>query len=217
MSALELLPPPGEQAGRSERRRHAMLAEILQVSLDVMDEEGVAALSLAEVARRVGVKPPSLYKHVTSKEAVYDALFAAGTRALQATVEEAVADLDPGLQSLAAGFETSVRWCVEHPVLAQLMYWRPVPGFEPSAQAFAPSIEMNARVQEVLATAVARGELSPPAASAAGVALLTCLISGVLTQQLANEPGVPFGQGRFTRHTREAFTLFVDHYHPGEP
>lgn len=215
MSALDLLPPTGEELARPERRRRAMLAEILQVSLDVMSEEGVAGLSLAEVARRIGVKPPSLYKHVASKEWVYDALFAAGTRALRAAVEAAVEGLDPGLQTLAVGFETTVRWCIEHPVLTQLMYWRTVPGFEPSPTSFAPSVDMNERVQGVLAVAVDRGELRPEAAGDAGMALLTCLISGVITQQLANEPEAPFAQGRFTRHTKEAFALFVNHYHPG--
>lgn len=215
MSALDLLPPTGEELGRLERRRRAMLAEILQVSLDVMSEEGVAGLSLAEVARRIGVKPPSLYKHVASKEAVYDALFAAGTRALQATVEAAVEGLDPGLQMLGVGFETTVRWCIAHPVLTQVMYWRTVPGFEPSHTSFAPSVEMNERVQGILAVAVDRGELRSEAAGDAGMALLTCLISGVITQQLANEPEASFAQGRFTRHTKEAFALFVNHYHPG--
>jgi AcrR family transcriptional regulator len=209
---LELLPPVQPEADRQQRRRRAMLTEILTVSLEVMREEGVAGLSLAEVARRIGVKPPSLYKHVDSKLAVYDLLFAAGARAHWATVEAAVEGLEPGLATLRVGFEASVRWCVEHPTLTQLMYWRPVPGYEPSPEAFAPSLEVDERSRQVLVDAVDSGELRPEAASPAGLALFTCLISGLITQQLANEPGAPFDEGRFTRHTREAFALFVDHY-----
>ena len=41
----------------------------------VMTEEGVNGLSLAEVARRLGVQPPSLYKYFPSLMAVYDAPF----------------------------------------------------------------------------------------------------------------------------------------------
>jgi AcrR family transcriptional regulator len=182
------------------------------VSLDVMAEEGVAGLSLAEVARRIGVKPPSLYKHVDSKQAVYDALFAAGTRQHWAVVEAAVEGLDSALEALAVGFETTVRWCIEHPVLAQLMYWRTVPGFEPSPGSFAPSIAMMERTRELLVAAVDSGDLHPRAATDGGMALFTCLASGVLTQQLANEPDAAFEDGRFTRHTREAFALFTDHY-----
>lgn len=179
-----------------------MLAEILQVSLELMAEDGVAGLSLAEVARRIGVKPPSLYKHVDSKQAVYDALFAAGTRQHWAAVEAVVEGLEPGLEQLTAGFEASVRWCIEHPVLTQLLYWRTVPGFEPSPASFAPSIETMERSRVVLQAAVDRGQLKPRAATDAGMALFTCLISGVITQQLANEPDASFDDGRFTRHTR---------------
>jgi hypothetical protein len=68
------------------------------------------------------------------------------------------------------------------------------------------------RIQDVVDAVVARGELHPDAASEAGVALLTCLPSGVLTQQLANEPDAPFEAGRFTRHTGEAFALFAARY-----
>ena len=215
MTDLDLLPPAGHELDRRQRQRRATLTEILQVSIDVMAEAGVAGLSLAEVARRMGLKPPSLYKHVASKHAVYDALYEAGTRSSRAVVEASVDGLEPGLEMLRVGFEATVQWCVEHPVLTQLMYWRTVPDFEPSPAAFATSLQMSERVQEVLAAAVNRGELHPGADGEAGRALFTCLLSGVITQQLANEPGATFARGRFTRHTREAFALFVDHYAPG--
>lgn len=212
MSDVEVLPAAESGLDRRERRRRATLSEILEVSLEVMREEGVGGLSLAEVARRMGVKPPSLYKHVDSKHAVYDALFAAGVRAHWAAIEAAVEGLEHNLATLAVGFEASVRWCVEHPTLTQLLYWRPVPGFEPSPQSFAIAQEMNERGREILTAVVDTGELRPEAASPKGLALFTCLISGVVTQQLANEPDVPFEEGRFTRHTRDAFALFVDHF-----
>lgn len=212
LSELDLLPAADAGLNRSERRRRGMLEEILEVSLDVMREEGVAGLSLAEVARRIGVKPPSLYKHVDSKDAVYDALFAAATRAHWNAVEAAVEGRELDLAAAAAGFEASVRWCVEHPTLTQLMFWRPVPGFEPSPESYAISQQSLDRALEVMTAVVERGELRPEAASEAGLALFTCLVSGVITQQLANEPGATFEQGRFTRHTREAFALFVDHF-----
>jgi AcrR family transcriptional regulator len=212
MTQPHLLPDAEPDLDRRERRRRATLIEILEVSLEVMGEDGVGGLSLAEVARRIGVSAPSLYKHVDSKHAVYDALFAAGMRAHQAAVEAAVAGRVPSLDMLESGFEAGVRWCVENPTLTQLLFWRPVPGFEPSPESFAVSQDVTVRMTDVLAALVDNGELRPEAQSAAGPALFTCLISGVVTQQLANEPGATFEAGRFTRHTREAFALFVDHF-----
>ncbi|HEX3979859.1 MAG TPA: helix-turn-helix domain-containing protein, partial [Acidimicrobiales bacterium] len=66
---------PGD---RRARRRRETITEILDIALAVMAEEGVNGLSLAEVARRLGVRPPSLYKYFASIMAVYDALFLRG-------------------------------------------------------------------------------------------------------------------------------------------
>lgn len=52
--------------------------------MDVMGEHGVAGLSLGEVSRRVGIRPPSLYVYFPSKHAVYDELFARGWGLLNA-------------------------------------------------------------------------------------------------------------------------------------
>ncbi|HUH06617.1 MAG TPA: TetR/AcrR family transcriptional regulator [Egibacteraceae bacterium] len=212
MTRLELVGPDAPGDDRIQRRRRATLAEILEVSLQVMSEEGVGGLSLSEVARRMGIKQPSLYKHVDSKMAVYDLLFAAGARAHDAAIDEAVAGRELDVETLATGFEAGVRWCIDNPTLTQLLYWRPVPGFEPSPLAFAPSLASMERLREVLGQCVDRGELRAEAASEGGVAMFTCLFSGVITQQLANQPGVPFEQGRFTRHTGEAFACFLARY-----
>jgi AcrR family transcriptional regulator len=212
VSPIELVPPPASVGDRRQRRQRATLTEILSVSLEVMQEAGVGGLSLSEVARRMGMRPPSLYKHIDSKDAVYDALFAAAARAHSAAIEDAIAGRALDIATLEVGFEAGIRWAVQHPTLTQLLLWRPVPGFEPSPEAFASSVAAMARVREVVAAVVARGELHQDAASEAGIALLTCLASGVITQQLANEPDAPFEVGRFTRHTGEAFALFTARY-----
>ena len=63
---------------RRARRRQETIDEILTIAQEVMAEEGVNGLSLAEVARRLGVQPPSIYKYFPSLMAVYDELFRAG-------------------------------------------------------------------------------------------------------------------------------------------
>ena len=68
--------PP--RTDRRARRRQETIEEILDIARDVMTEEGVNGLSLAEVARRLGVQPPSLYKYFPSLMAIYDAIFRRG-------------------------------------------------------------------------------------------------------------------------------------------
>jgi hypothetical protein len=82
--------------------------------------------------------------------------------------------------------------------VAELMFWRPVPSFEPSPEAFVPSIQMVALQRAALADAVSAGQLGPGANSEEAVFLVSTMIVGVLTQAFANEPGVQWGAGRFT-------------------
>src|SRR5436190_9983221 len=107
-----------------------------------MTEEGVNGLSLSEVARRLGVKPPSIYKYFDSLMSIYDALFERGQRDNLDAMRAAMQDAEPGLDALVAGLEASCRWCLGHPATAQLLFWRPVPSFQPTAEAMAPSVEM---------------------------------------------------------------------------
>jgi AcrR family transcriptional regulator len=205
---------PARPAGldRRRRRREETVNEILGTAVQVMTEEGVAGLSLSEVARRMGIQPPSLYKYFPSKVALYDALFLRGAQETLDAFSAAAAEAEPGWNALVAGTEAVIRLGLDHQVVAELLNWRPVPGFEPSPQAFAPSVEFVHKIAQQLEIAAARGELDPAAASEEGLALLSVLIAGVFSQQLANEPHATFQQGRYTRLTSRVLELFRSAY-----
>ncbi len=59
-----------------------------------------------------------------------------------------------------------------------------------------------------------RGELHPGAASEEGAALLSVLVAGVMSQQLANQPRASWDQGRCTRLTPRVLELFRCAYPP---
>src|SRR5258708_5986768 len=122
MATTEVTAPgPGDRRGR---RRQETIAEILAIAEDVMTEEGVNRLSLSEVARRLGVKPPSIYKYFESLMAIYNAIFERGQRTHLEIMRTAMAGAEPGLDALAAGLEASGRWLLAHPATAQLLFWR---------------------------------------------------------------------------------------------
>src|SRR5580693_4657039 len=148
---------------RRARRRQETIAEILDIARAVMTEEGVNGLSLAEVARRLGVQPPSLYKYFPSLMAVYDALFLRGQREHLAVMRRAMAEADPGLDALIAGLEASGRWLLANRAVAQLLFWRPVPNFEPTPESLAPSQAMIDLQRHALTDAVEAGQLGPDA------------------------------------------------------
>lgn len=204
--------PPGQSVARRDRRRQETIEEALRHAIAIMSETGVGGLTVTEVARRMGMRGPSLYKYFPSLHALYDALFARGVAENAAAVNQALDGVPPGVEVIRVGTRATVRWCVENPTLSQLLYWRVVPGFEPSPETFAASREEAGGLRAMFAQAVQRGEVRPEADSDEAVRLLTVLISGIATQQMANQPGVSYDDGEFTALTDEALDLFFTHY-----
>jgi AcrR family transcriptional regulator len=188
---------PNGPTDRRARRRQETLEEILDISTELMTEHGVNGLTLSEVARRLGVRQPSIYRYFPSISSVYDALFRRAASENLTVLRTAMAGGEPGLGALTVGLEASGQWVLAHQALAQLLFWRPVPNFEPSPEALAPSEEIAKLQQQAIADAVAAGELGSDALVDAGM-MVSILIKGVLTQAMANEPHLPWDQGRFT-------------------
>lgn len=203
-----------EPASRVERRRAAVIAEALDHAIDIMTELGVGGLSISEVARRMGMRGPSLYKYFPSLHALYDALFAHGIVEEQKSLTSEWAALPRGVPRIRAAAVAIVRWSIGNPTLAQLLHWRPVPGFAPSRETFELSVRDMEQAREEFAEAVRLGQLTPEAATEDALRLYTVLMSGVISQQLANEPGVPYEDGAFSRLTETAIDLFLSAYRP---
>jgi AcrR family transcriptional regulator len=193
-------------------RRQQTIEDALDAAVAIMAEAGVGGLSMSEIARRLGMRQPSLYKYFPSLHAVYDALFARGVERCGAAVQAAVAAQPRGLASIRAAGRALVRWAVENPALAQLMYWRPVPRFAPTAETFASSVRLMDQLRAALAAAVRAGVLHPDAAGDEAPRLYTIVLAGVISQQMANEPGAGYDAGMFTSLTDAALDMFFARY-----
>src|ERR671926_1423259 len=91
---------------RRHQRRRETIEQVLDTAVAVMADQGVAGLTLGEVARRMGIRPPSLYVYFDSKHALYDALFERGWRLLLEHLRAVVATTDG--RDLAADLLTLV-------------------------------------------------------------------------------------------------------------
>jgi AcrR family transcriptional regulator len=204
---------------RRQRRRLETIEEVLDHAVEIMATEGVAGLSLGEIARRMGIRTPSLYVYFPSKNALYDALFERGAREVGRVVEteseQLLADLDPSRplrDVLLDAASTFVRWAVEHPAYTQLLFWRPVPGFEPSSTAFAPAVAMVETSKQRFEQLQTRGLLRPDASIDDVQRDWVVLLTGVVTRQLANEPRAGFDKGKFTTALSALIDMFANHY-----
>ena len=200
---------------RRHLRRQQTIDEIIEVAVRLMAVSGVAGLSLGQVARQVGVRTPSLYGYFPSKNALYDAVFARGARSVLDAVGAASADAgqaDSAYDALLIAGRAMARWCMANQVYAQLLFWRPVPDFTPSPDAYQPAVELVDRTRTLFTDMRDRGLLRSDADLDAAVRDWIVVVSGVLSQQLANAPDEDAETGRFVSALPSLTRMFTREY-----
>ncbi|MDP9379696.1 MAG: TetR/AcrR family transcriptional regulator [Chloroflexota bacterium] len=202
---------------RRQRNREEMQGAILEAARQVMREQGVAALSLREVARRVKIQAPSLYAYYPSKTALYDALFLEGIRTYVSFRNSITAGHTSFWDIVHTWVETYMRFAQEHPELYQLCFERPVPGFVPSEASMEASRRLLAGSEEILAQALANGEIRLDLPNDQARDLIIAMMHGLTSQHMANEPNLPVGSGRYGRLVPAAVALFRAAWEPGQP
>ncbi len=204
------------QAARVSARRNATIDQALDHAQAIVAEQGAGAVTVSEIARRLGMRAPSLYKYFPSLHSIYDALVARGNAQVTAYIQAATKDARPGLQRTLASSRAMVRWSMREPGLAPLLYWRPIPGFVPSPESLEPSQQMWQQWRQDLTIAVHDGDLASSADTDEAMRMLTVLLSGICSQQMANQPGASYDDGVFSSLTEPALEMFVAHHQPGE-
>ena len=144
-----------------------------------MAREGVAALSVREVARSVGLRQQSLTYYFPTKQDLLDALFADGFADLQRTFDQLAPADDPvdGVVDVAVAF---VDHCVANPAGYHLMFQGTIPGFEPSEESHRVALGVLGVLVERLAAA--------GITSVADLAVIRSIMSGLAAEQIANDP-----------------------------
>ena len=185
-----------------------MVDAILDTARAVMREQGVAALNLQEVARRLGMRAPSLYEYFPAKLAIYDALYRLGVQLYLDRLEHLEGEHASFLARVRAIFETYMTFALDHPDLYQLVFERPVPGFVPSEEGMQDSRQLLAFGNRLFEAAIAAGEIDPGLPMAQARDLVVAVAHGLASRHLANEPRLPVGSGRFGSLIPAAVALF---------
>ena len=167
--------PPVE----SIARRKLVEREILDAAWLLMAREGVAAVSVREVARSVGLRQQSLTHYFPTKQALLDALFADGFADLRRTLEQLPPTDDP-VDRVVAVAVAVVDYCVANPARYHLMLQRTLPSFAPSEASFRVALGCLT----VLVDSLTAAGITDPA----DVALIRGMISGLAAEQIANDP-----------------------------
>src|SRR6185437_4699678 len=137
---------------------------------------------------QVGVRTKSVFGYFQTMDALYDAVFGRDARSVLDEVDVASADAgqaDSAYDALLIAGRAMARWCMANQVYAQLLFWRPVPDFTPSPDAYQPAVELVDRTRTLFTDMRDRGLLRSDADLDAAVRDWIVVVSGVLSQQLA--------------------------------
>jgi AcrR family transcriptional regulator len=167
---------------RIAERREATRIEILDAAWKLAQEKGLAEFTLRDLAERVGMRAPSLYSHFESKNAIYDAMFG---QAWGDYERIALAELSELPDSPRAAVRRVARvffdYMVANPARHQLMNQRIIPGFEPSANSYAPAVRVFTLGQQIFRKLGLSDQ--------SDFDIFTAISAGLINQQLANDPG----------------------------
>ncbi|MCE5291681.1 MAG: TetR/AcrR family transcriptional regulator [Nocardiaceae bacterium] len=181
------------------QRHLATKDELISTAWKLTDEKGLTGWSLRELAQANGIKAPSLYVYFPSKDHIYDEMFARSYEDLLEYLKQAVLPDSPRerLHTFATRF---FDWAVSNPARLQLMFWRVVPGFEPSESSYATSVQTLELMKQTFADI---GITDPGALD-----VWTALTSGFISQQVSNDPG----GDRWRKQLDQAVDMFADAY-----
>lgn len=179
-------------------RRESTRSRVLQAAWELARRDGLAALTLRDVAARVGMRAPSLYSYFPSKNEMYDAMFAEAASSLAAELRGSSGnDAESRLRDRLRRF---VGWCTADPTRYQLVFQRSVPGFAPSEESYQITVDALRATREAVEAAGIRGDKP--------FELLRGTFNGLTSLQIANDPG----GNRWAVMADEALDMFLDRY-----
>lgn len=181
-----------------ESRRIDTRRSILEAAWHLVREHGLAGLTLRELASRVGMRAPSLYSYFGSKDEIYDAMF---RQAYDQLLEEMQPFFAAGMDRaiFRAGNRAFLQFCTSDPERYQLLFERPVPDFVPSPESYRLAKQLLDQLRDALCRLGIESE--------SAVDLWTALSSGLIAQQISNDPG---GE-RWSRLLDDAIDMYLDH------
>lgn len=144
------------------------------------------------------MRPPSLYSHFASKNAIYDAMFEQAWIELSAVFDAFEPPPADHRKAMLAVVETFFDFAVADLARYQLMNQRTIPDFRPSDEAYAASIAVYERMRTAMRRYGVRSQ--------ADLDLWTAMVAGFVDQQLANDPGGT----RWRRQLRRLVDMYCD-------
>ncbi len=202
---------PLRQAKQDTRVRQRQIAE---AAMTLIAEKGVRRLSIAAVARRVGLVPSGIYRHYKNKDQVLSAVLDLLQGRLTALVDGAVAESDHPLEQLQCVLMSHVRFFREGRALPRVMFSEDT--HLDSPQRRRRILEIQTAYLERIGELVCRGQRQGCIRPELDPQTVALLFVGTIVPAAVR---MYLSEGRFdiTRHARQVWPMFLAAVTPPAP
>ncbi|MCO6411454.1 MAG: TetR/AcrR family transcriptional regulator [Thiogranum sp.] len=155
--------------------------EIVEATLTLADEVGPDRLSVEQVAQRVGISQPAVFRHFSSKRLLWDAVGAFVGKRLESTWERALAESPDPVGRLRALVRAQLRLIRTLPAIPALLFSRELQaGDQGLRRTFLGFMRrFHSVLAGVLAEGVQQGQLRTGLDEARAAYVIIALIQGV--------------------------------------
>jgi AcrR family transcriptional regulator len=144
---------------RAKRRTPQLATRVLRCALELVESEGLRALTARRLATEAQTSPAAIYELFGDKAGVIRAMFFAGFELLADSLGEATEEVDPveALLELAQRYRAFI---LTRPALSALMFSRPFASFDPAPEESAAGAAVRQRIVAALEDAVDSGRIA---------------------------------------------------------
>ena len=203
---------------RRQRNHDEMRNGILEVSRAVMREQGIAALNLNEVARRVGITTPALYTYFPGKMALYDALYRMGIRLFREAEEQLWRTTEPNWERIQAWFELRLALVEANPDLYHMVFDDPIPGFVPAPESMDEVRKIGQAALRGISEVIEAGVMRPHLSATQATDILFTMRRGIVAEHVGKHRRVTPPE-RFARLIPDVLAILQAAWSPdaGQP
>lgn len=135
--------------------------EIIAASIGIIAAKGIQELTIKNLAERVGISEPALYRHFENKTAILQGILMFFRRRSAELFEAVIREVPPGRKQIAAVLEEHCRLLSENPAFSAVVFSEMI---FPSEKELAPAVEelmSTARnsIGRILHAGIAAGEI----------------------------------------------------------
>ena len=143
-------------------------------------------ITTADIAKQMHVTQGSLFRHFTTKDAIWQSVMEMVTERLMSRIDSAARGIDSPLQALHAMFMAHVDFVVQHPGVPRMMFGQLQNAASTPAKRLAQALiqRYSERVSARLEQGKASGEIAADMDTRAAATLFVGMLQGLVMQSL---------------------------------